>query len=77
MMPSELSIIVAQLERTSNPIPAPAPNLTEYQFHRLRELGADHTFGIPGTSCSPSTRCRRRSKCRRLFVPMNQPELFS
>jgi indolepyruvate decarboxylase len=28
-------------------------NLTEYLFHRLRELGVDHTFGIPGDFVLP------------------------
>jgi indolepyruvate decarboxylase len=28
-------------------------NLTEYVFHRLRELGVDHTFGIPGDFVLP------------------------
>ena len=28
-------------------------NLTEYLFHRLRELGVEHTFGIPGDFVLP------------------------
>ena len=28
-------------------------NLTEYLFHRLRELGVGHTFGIPGDFVLP------------------------
>ncbi len=28
-------------------------NLTEYLFHRIRELGVDHTFGIPGDFVLP------------------------
>jgi indolepyruvate decarboxylase len=28
-------------------------NLTEYVFHRLRELGVEHTFGIPGDFVLP------------------------
>ena len=28
-------------------------NLTEYLFARLRELGVDHTFGIPGDFILP------------------------
>ena len=28
-------------------------NLTEYLFHRLREMGVGHTFGIPGDFVLP------------------------
>jgi TPP-dependent 2-oxoacid decarboxylase len=33
-------------------------NLTEYLFHRLRELGVSHTFGSPGDFVLPVFRLK-------------------